>query len=96
MPDERVEQVACVGSHLLEAPITGGMQALEKGQMTVFLAGEEGVARQMTPMMEDIYQKVIYTGEMGTALIPKVVTIALVPSIDLVVHQTRVGLRGCS
>ena len=61
-----------MGAKMVEAPITGGLEALKKGQMTVFMAGEEAVAGEIRPMMEDIYQKVIYTGKMGTALIPKV------------------------
>ena len=40
--------------------------------MTVFMAGERELAEEMRPMMEDIYCNVLYTGRMGTALIPKV------------------------
>ena len=50
-----------------------GLEALKKGQMTVFMAGDQDLAEEMRPMMEDIYCNVLYTGEMGTALIPKVV-----------------------
>jgi hypothetical protein len=50
-----------------------GLEALKKGQMTVFMAGEKDLAEEMRPMMEDIYCNVLYTGKMGTALIPKVV-----------------------
>ena len=32
---------------MLEAPITGGLEALKKGQMTVFIAGEKDVAEQV-------------------------------------------------
>ena len=64
-----------MGAKMMEAPITGGLEALKKGQMTVFMAGDEGVAGEIRPMMEDIYQKVIYTGKMGTALVPKVTKI---------------------
>ena len=32
---------------MLEAPITGGLEALKKGQMTVFIAGEKDVAQQV-------------------------------------------------
>ena len=59
---------------MLEAPVTGGLEALKKGQMTVFLAGEKEIADEMMPMMEDIYCNVLYTGIMGTALIPKVLS----------------------
>merc|ERR1712080_583209 len=62
------------GGKMLEAPITGGLEALKKGQMTVFMAGDEAVAEEYRPLLDDIYQKVIYTGKMGTALIPKVLS----------------------
>ena len=41
------------GGKMLEAPVTGGLEALKKGQMTVFLAGEKEIADEMMPMMED-------------------------------------------
>ena len=62
------------GGRMLEAPVTGGLEALKKGQMTVFVAGDEGVAEKVRPMMDDIYSNVIYTGRMGTALVPKVLS----------------------
>ena len=34
-------------AHVLEAPITGGLEALKKGQMTVFMAGEKDLAEQV-------------------------------------------------
>ncbi len=39
--------VAKKGAHMLEAPITGGMDALKKGQMTVYMAGEKSLADQV-------------------------------------------------
>jgi len=68
------EEVIKQGARMLEAPITGGLEALKKGQMTVFMAGEKPLADEMLPMLEDIYSNVIYTGKMGTALIPKVLS----------------------
>jgi len=68
------ELVVKTGGRMLEAPVTGGLEALKKGQMTVFLAGEKDLSDEMLPMMEDIYSNVIYTGKMGTALIPKVLS----------------------
>jgi len=67
-------EVVKKGGRMLEAPVTGGLEALKKGQMTVFLAGDKDLATEMQPMMDDIYCNVIYTGAMGTALIPKVLS----------------------
>jgi len=60
------------GAQLLEAPITGGLAALSKGQMTVFTAGDETLATQVRPLMKASFQNVLYTGPLGTAMIPKV------------------------
>ena len=68
------EEIVKKGGRMLEAPVTGGLEALKKGQMTVFLAGDKTIADEMMPMMEDIYCNVLYTGRMGTALIPKVLS----------------------
>ena len=36
------KEVVQKGGRMLEAPVTGGLEALKKGQMTVFLAGDKG------------------------------------------------------
>jgi 3-hydroxyisobutyrate dehydrogenase-like beta-hydroxyacid dehydrogenase len=33
---------------MLEAPITGGLEALKKGQMSVFMAGEKDLAEEVS------------------------------------------------
>ena len=35
-------------AHVLEAPITGGLEALKKGQMTVFMAGDKDLAEDVS------------------------------------------------
>lgn len=96
------EEVVAKGGKMLEAPITGGLEALKKGQMTVFMAGEMELAQEMTPMMEDIYQKVIYTGKIGTALIPKVLSNMLtcvhniaMGEVFMIAKQSGVDMKTC-
>ena len=72
--EDMCELVVARGGRMLEAPVTGGLEALKKGQMTVFLAGDKSVAEEVQPMLDDIYSNVIYTGKMGTALVPKVLS----------------------
>lgn len=38
-------EVVKKGGRMLEAPVTGGLEALKKGQMTVFLAGDKELDR---------------------------------------------------
>lgn len=62
------------GAHVLEAPITGGLEALRKGRMVVHVGGDKDVAKAMTPILEASYCEVFYVGEIGTAMMVKVVS----------------------
>jgi len=62
------------GGHLLESPVTGGLEALKKGQMTTLVAGEKDVFEYIRPILDASYHNVLFTGPLGTALIPKAIS----------------------
>lgn len=62
------------GAELLECPITGGLDALKKGQMATWVAGNKDVYLEVKPILEASYSTVQYTGGLGTAMIPKVLS----------------------
>ena len=68
------EQAAKKEAHVLECPITGGLHALQKGQMAVWVAGEKDVFESVKPVLDASYSTVLYTGGVGSAMIPKVVS----------------------
>ncbi|XP_042223802.1 2-hydroxy-3-oxopropionate reductase-like [Homarus americanus] len=68
------EEAQKVGAYVLEAPITGGLASLKKGQMVVHLGGDKRVADAMTPLLNASYSKVFYVGEIGTAMMVKVIS----------------------
>ena len=61
-----------VGSSLLECPITGGLEALKQGQMAVWVGGAREAFTRVKPVLDASYSSVMYTGGLGTAMIPKV------------------------
>lgn len=63
-----------VGGHLLEAPITGGLEALKQGQMAVWVAGDKAAYNSVVDLLKASYSTVQYTGPLGTAMIPKVLS----------------------
>ena len=67
-------EAAKKGANILECPITGGLHALQKGQMAVWVAGEKAAYAIAKPILEASYSTVMYTGGVGTAMIPKVVS----------------------
>jgi len=62
------------GGELLECPITGGLEALKKGQMAVWVAGNKSAYLDVKPVLDASYNSVMYTGALGTAMIPKVLS----------------------
>jgi len=68
------EEASKKDCHVLEAPITGGLEALKKGQMAVWVAGDEEAYKISKPVLDASYTTVMYTGVLGTAMIPKVLS----------------------
>ena len=68
------EEAAKKGGHVLECPITGGLEALKKGQMAVWVAGDVEAYKKAKPILDASYTTVMYTGILGTAMIPKVLS----------------------
>lgn len=68
------EEASKKGAHILESPITGGLEALKKGQMAVWVAGDVEAYKKTKGILDASYTTVMYTGELGTAMIPKVLS----------------------
>ncbi|KAB7504348.1 2-(hydroxymethyl)glutarate dehydrogenase [Armadillidium nasatum] len=62
------------GAHVLEAPITGGLLALQKGQMVVHIGGQKEISDSVRPILEASYKEIFYVGDIGSAMIVKVVS----------------------
>ncbi|XP_018007219.1 2-hydroxy-3-oxopropionate reductase [Hyalella azteca] len=69
-----VEEAKTKGAYVLEAPITGGLAALKKGNMVAFMAGDKQAADAVMPIMECSYQRSVYCGAVGSAMMMKVVS----------------------
>ena len=100
--------LAAKGAHLLECPITGGLEALKKGQMAVWVGGDKGGVTQCCAVLSQLsrtsqeaytkvkavldasYSSVMYTGGLGTAMIPKVMVVMVV----LMMMMMMVGANG--
>lgn len=72
---EYMAEVEGKGGYMLESPITGGLDALRKGQMVAYVGGRKDVTDAMMPVLEASYMTVFYVGPtVGTAMVIKVVS----------------------
>ncbi len=62
------------GSYALDVPVSGGCHRAATGNISIFAGGEKKVFKKVLPILKCMGRKILYTGELGTASILKVIT----------------------
>ena len=62
------------GSHALDVPVSGGCHRAATGNISIFAGGEKKIFKKVLPVLKCMGRKILYTGELGTASILKVIT----------------------
>ena len=68
---ELAGRVASMGAAMLDAPVSGSVSTLEKGQLTIMVGGDDEVLDRVRPILEAIGPKVIRIGGNGQAVLIK-------------------------
>ncbi len=63
-----------IGFTLLDAPVTGAVDAAQAGELTIFAGGPAGVVERQRPILAAMGQEIFHTGPLGTGLAAKLVT----------------------
>lgn len=73
-----MNEVKRIGGYMLESPITGGLEALQKGQMIALVGGDKSVVDAMQPLFDASYSRTFYCGDtVGAAMVIKVMSNSL-------------------
>jgi len=62
------------GSHALDVPVSGGCHRAATGNISIFAGGNKKIFKKVLPILKCMGRKILYTGELGTASILKVIT----------------------
>ncbi|XP_013401163.1 uncharacterized protein LOC106167038 [Lingula anatina] len=62
------------GLKMLEAPLTGGLELLKAGLMTVFVGGDTEDMKKYEPLIRSYTDTVLYMGPIGSASVVKVIS----------------------
>ena len=62
------------GSHALDVPVSGGCHRAATGNISIFAGGDKKIFKKVLPVLKCMGRKILYTGELGTAAILKVIT----------------------
>lgn len=68
---ELAARVADTGADMLDAPVSGSVTTLERGQLSIMVGGEAAVLERVRPVLEAIGPKVIHVGGNGQATLMK-------------------------
>ncbi len=66
------DRVRARGADMLDAPVSGSVETLQQGKLSVMAAGRRESFERVKPIFEDIGSKVTYIGENGLALALKI------------------------
>jgi 3-hydroxyisobutyrate dehydrogenase len=81
------EALAARSAHLLDAPLDGGREGAQAGEVTLFVGGDRAVLDRVKPVLDTFSKSVVWVGELGTGSITKIVHNALAMSIDLLLAE---------
>ena len=62
------------GSYALDVPVSGGCHRAATGNISIFAGGDKKIFKKVLPVLKCMGRKILYTGELGTASILKVIT----------------------
>jgi 3-hydroxyisobutyrate dehydrogenase-like beta-hydroxyacid dehydrogenase len=71
---ELAEKVMRLGANMLDAPVSGSVQTLEEGKLSIMVGGDAGAFERIKPILLDIGPKVTHVGANGLAVAMKIAT----------------------
>jgi 3-hydroxyisobutyrate dehydrogenase-like beta-hydroxyacid dehydrogenase len=74
--------VAARGATLLDAPVSGSVPVVERGQLTVMVGGDEAALDRVRPLLHALAERVFHLGEQGFGASMKLVVNSVVHALN--------------
>jgi 3-hydroxyisobutyrate dehydrogenase-like beta-hydroxyacid dehydrogenase len=84
------EAVAATGAAFLDAPVSGSVPTVEKGELTIMVGGDAGPLERARPVLDALAAKVFHVGALGAGATVKLAVNALVHAIDVGLSEALV------
>lgn len=89
-----VRQIASLveaqGATLLDAPVSGSVSVVEKGELTIMVGGDPAAMERARPVTDALAAKVFHVGGLGAGATVKLVVNALIHAIDVGLSEALV------
>ena len=84
------EAVAATGAAFLDAPVSGSVPTVEKGELTIMVGGDAAALERARPVLDALAAKVFHVGALGAGATVKLAVNALVHAIDVGLSEALV------
>ncbi|HEY7678329.1 MAG TPA: NAD(P)-dependent oxidoreductase [Candidatus Methylomirabilis sp.] len=78
------------GAALLDAPVSGSVSLVTKGELTVMVGGDPAALERARPVLEALAAKLFHVGELGAGATMKLAVNALVHAINVALSEALV------
>lgn len=78
------------GAALLDAPVSGSVSFVEKGQLTIMVGGDPSVLERARPVLAALSAKLFHVGDLGAGATMKLAVNALVHAINVALSEALV------
>ena len=84
------EVVTSTGAAFLDAPVSGSVPTVEKGELTIMVGGDASALDRARPVLEVLAAKIFHVGSLGAGATVKLAVNALVHAIDVGLSEALV------
>jgi 3-hydroxyisobutyrate dehydrogenase len=78
------------GATLLDAPVSGSVPVVERGELLIMAGGDAEALDRARPVLEALSSKIIHVGELGTGATMKLAVNALVHGLNVALSESLV------
>jgi 3-hydroxyisobutyrate dehydrogenase-like beta-hydroxyacid dehydrogenase len=72
---------------LLDTPVSGSVQLVEAGQLTVMVGGDPAVLERARPVLDPLARQVFHVGELGSGAVMKLTVNAILHGLNLAMAE---------
>lgn len=86
-------QLAGKGIHMLDAPVSGGVQGAEATTLAIMVGGEAAILARVQPLLEKLGQRIVHVGAAGAGQVAKacnqMIMVAAIEAVAEAMHLAR-------
>jgi 3-hydroxyisobutyrate dehydrogenase-like beta-hydroxyacid dehydrogenase len=75
-------QIAACGATLLDTPVSGSIQSVAAGELTVLAGGDAAALEQARPVLETLARRIIHVGESGAGSTMKLAVNSIIHALN--------------